>query len=89
MEHKSSVQGLETFNKQRRLPRRLLAVWWAVVLGEPEKAQVGRLALAFWAFQPCSFASWILKPELSVLSISFDFICKLWCFSPVFLPEVQ
>lgn len=47
MEHKSGVQGLEMLNKQHRLPRHLLAVQWAAVLGKPKKAWVGRPALAF------------------------------------------
>lgn len=35
-------------------------------------AQVGRLEFAFWTLQ-LFFASWILKPAVSVLLISFDF----------------
>lgn len=35
-------------------------------------AQVGRLEFAFWTMQ-LFFASWILKPDVSVLSQSFHF----------------
>jgi len=36
-------------------------------------ARVGRLEFAFWTIQ-IFFVSWILKPKVSVLLISFDFV---------------